>query len=97
MKIYMFRHQAGGFCAEWVFSSPPTKEQGAAVLTHMASRHGLKHPKTGEPYWLRVIEVEVYGPTSTIAPYEAPGDTVRLSGADILQVIASGVGRISNP
>jgi len=97
MKIYLFRHQAAGFCAEWLFSSPPTEKQTLAVLSHLVSRHGAKHPKTNEPYWLKVVEAEVYEATDTVASYEAPGDTVRLSGADIIEIKASGVGRIDNP
>ena len=66
MKIYFIRHQAGGVIHDAPFESPPTPAQCAAVLARVPEfRENDRHPKTGEPYWVKVICVE-NGVTTTI-------------------------------
>lgn len=63
-SIYIVRHQANGFVHEFPFSSPPTDEQKAAIGRLCFQRHGFGHVKTpSEPYWLKVVEVPLLGPS----------------------------------
>lgn len=59
MKIFFYRHQAGGVMYGFPFKKPPTEEDLEVLRALMVSRHGEKHDKTGKPYWDRVVEVEV--------------------------------------
>lgn len=62
-KVYFLRHQAHGIVHEYPFVASPSDEQQAAVRQFCFNMHGFSHAKTpSEPYWMRVIEVEVLGP-----------------------------------
>ena len=61
MKIYFLRHQAAGIVHKYPFSSPPTNEQRAAVERECFQQHGASHPKTGESYWMTVVDVDLVG------------------------------------
>lgn len=56
-EVYFIRHQAGGVAWEMPFLSVPTVQQFEAVAKHFAFTHGLRHPKTGEEFWVKVISV----------------------------------------
>lgn len=62
-KIYFVRHQAAGILTSYPFASEPSKEQLAAIERLCFQGYGAEHPKSKEPYWLRVIEAEVLGPS----------------------------------
>ncbi len=57
-KMFYVRHQAAGIAFDHPFSSPPSQAEVAEVLAACEAKHGTKHPKTGEPYWAKVISVE---------------------------------------
>lgn len=96
-KIYLIRHQAKGVVHEFPFAQEPSAEQLAAVKKLCFQSFGFGHPKTPtEPYWLRVVEIDLLGPdevphvpdrdlsTVPMAPGEAraeiPTQTVSGSG-----------------
>ena len=63
-KIYFVRHQAHGIVPNFPFKEHPTQEQVALVAKWCFQQHGFGHPKTpGEPYWTRVAEFDLLGPT----------------------------------
>lgn len=59
--IHYVRHQAAGILTDFPFASAPTSAQMAALTKLCFQRHGEKHAKTGEPYWLKVVEMPVLG------------------------------------
>lgn len=59
MLVYFVRHQAGGVQWDSPFIMEPSAEQVAAISDRCVALHGTSHPKSGEPYWLSVIAVEV--------------------------------------
>ena len=58
MKIYHIRHQAAGVVHDVPFAAVPSSEQIGAVMARCARAHGDRHPKTGLPYWAKVIEID---------------------------------------
>ena len=99
MKIYFLRHQAAGIVHKYPFSSPPTDEQRAAVERECFQQHGAAHPKTGESYWMTVVDVELVGvsdvidvPERSLASVDAPAAS---AGAPRLAVEAFGT--VRNP
>lgn len=63
---YFFRHQALGVAHDRPMASAPTGADLAKFAAEMDERFGEKHPKTGEPYWIKVIAVE-NGETRTVS------------------------------
>lgn len=97
MILYFVRHQAEGVVWRFPFLTPPSDAQKAAVNARCAMAHGQSHPKTKEPYWLQVVEVDALNEGEIPAPpaIEAPGDGVSRIG--IPPITMSGVGHIENP
>ncbi len=60
-KIYIARHQSIGFLTQFPFASHPSSEQLAALEKLCFQAAGASHPKTKEPYWLKVAEFDVLG------------------------------------
>jgi hypothetical protein len=56
-SVFYVRHQAAGVMHEFPFRSPPTEEQQAAIARLCFQRCGGTHPKTNEPYWVRIVEI----------------------------------------
>lgn len=62
-KLFFIRHQAAGVLFQFPFAQPPSKAQQAAVERFCVMQNGVSHSKTpGEPYWTRVVELDVLGP-----------------------------------
>lgn len=94
-KIYFVRHQAGGVLWETPFAESPSEGQIAAIKKLAAQSHGAAHPKTDEPYWLTVCEVDVLGSGDVPSvPDRAPGVSVNAAAVGEFQV--SGVGTVSS-
>jgi hypothetical protein len=70
MKIFFYRHQAGGVLWQFPFKSQPTEQDCAVLRAMMVMRHGFKHPKTTEPYWDRIVSIELLEPGSMKADVE---------------------------
>lgn len=89
-KIYFVRHQAGGVMHEYPFASEPTTAQKDAVVKLCTQRFGLSHPKTKEPYWARVEDVELLADGVPEIP-EQGGETANVAGLGLMQVSGRGV------
>lgn len=62
-KIFYVRHQAHGVVHEFPFAQSPSDEQIELVRKFCFQLHGFGHAKTpDEPYWVRIVEVAVFGP-----------------------------------
>ena len=96
-KIYFLRHQAAGLLAEYPFAEPPTEEQVNLFARVLRARHGDAHPKTREPYWLRVVTVDLLDHTFK-PPMPGP---VSASAAESLAALAepqvTARGTVTNP
>lgn len=93
--VYAFRHQAAGILIEFLFAEEPTAEQTRAVEETCLHRHGDKHPKTGEVYWLRVIQLPLLAADAVI---ETPAQAAaRRSEAALKSAGVSGVAVVRNP
>lgn len=97
-KVFFVRHQAHGVVHQFPFAQHPTQEQVEAIKRFCFQLHGFGHPKTPEePYWVRVVEVDVLGdelpdvPERVLAPAGEPGVGRVQAG----QVGVSGVGRVT--
>lgn len=77
---YFFRHQALGVAHDRPMASAPSVAELKAFAAEMDARFGATHPKTGEPYWIKVIAVE-NGETTTVAGL-CGGEAVEGSHAD---------------
>lgn len=93
MIVYMIRHQAGGTLPEYLFAERPTETQLEPIRELLRARHGDKHPKTKQTYWLQVIEVVVMG-RADIPRVELPGVP---AGPAIGPAKISAVGGVKNP
>jgi hypothetical protein len=58
MKTYYVRHQAAGVAHEHPFSSPPSQAQVDEVISILEDAHGKTHPKTGKPWWAKIVVVD---------------------------------------
>jgi hypothetical protein len=94
MKVYFLRHQAAGILSEFPFASPPTDEQIEAFARILRTRHGEEHPKTREPYWLRVYAAELLEADYMPAKPAPPSLADNLAALDSPQV--SGTGHVSD-
>jgi hypothetical protein len=97
-KIYLLRHQAHGYAVSYPFSSPPTEGQLGPVRALLAAVHGHKHPKSGEPFWDRVEEIEVLGP-SDVPKVSLPGEepAAGRGAGEFTDLKAEGRGSVRNP
>jgi hypothetical protein len=94
-KVYFVRHQAHGILPSFAFGQPPTAKQQEAIARICAATHGAAHPKTKEPYWFKVVEVDVLGADADIAPPEPR--SVSSSKADLPAPTVEGRGHVENP
>lgn len=94
-KIYLVRHQAAGFLHEFPFASAPTESQMAALAKLTFQRHGATHPKTKEPYWLRVDEFDVLGASDVPSVPDRALVVANVAGAPEFDVKAEG--HVKNP
>lgn len=98
-KVYFLRHQAGNVITKYPFSQPPTDAQIAAVVAECVKAYGECHPKTpGEPYWIRLFEVDLLGPDDMPEGVtDAPVSTLSSGGdADVQKVSVSGTGYVTS-
>lgn len=88
-KVYLARHQAAGYLTDFVFTKPPSDKQMEAIKKLCFQRHGEKHPKTEEPYWITVEERALVGDEvpdvpdrdlSTVSSAVMPGAQVQAEG-----------------
>jgi hypothetical protein len=93
-SIFFVRHQAAGVLHDFPFEQAPSGGQVAAIARALETLHGDAHPKTGEPYWLRVVEVPLLGPEDVAAPAGARGG---VGSGELEQLRGDGAGEIRNP
>lgn len=96
MKIYYARHQSLGVLTQFPFLEHPSAEQLAAVRGICDASQGTHHPKervkpedVRVPYWMRVVEETVYGPT------DIPSAPVAPTSAQVSGSAASGIGDVT--
>lgn len=94
-KVYFARHQAQGTLWDFPFAERPSDAQLAALNARCAHSHGVAHPKTGEPYWLAVLEVQVMGAGDMPPSLEASGVSMP-NGAEAGQFAVTGSGSVIN-
>lgn len=95
-KVYIARHQSLGFLTEYPFASYPSAEQLAALEKLCFRSAGATHPKTKEPYWLKVAELDLLGEEIPSVP--EPLASVSVGGsAAVGQFGVSAVGEVRNP
>jgi len=92
-QVFMVRHQAAGILADYVFEQYPNELQLAAIKELSGRNHGSHHPKPPhEPYWLRVVAIDVLSPKDVPALPEPRGTS---AGAELNIVSAHGVGTVT--
>lgn len=97
-KIYFVRHQAHGIVHEYPFAQHPTQNQIDAVRRYCFQAHGFGHAKTpDEPYWMKVVEVEVLGDEIPDVPERVlgPAGEDGVGRAEGPKVFVSGAGTIT--
>ena len=97
MKIFFLRHQVEGVLWQLPFSTAPTFGQIEHVEAVMRKKHGSEHPKTKEPFFLKVVELEVIEPGTPLFDLLAmPGEgKINVAHAGAVNVIA--FGEVKNP
>jgi hypothetical protein len=97
-KIYLVRHQAQNVVHQFPFAQPPTPEQLAAVSRFCFQSWGRSHEKTpDEPYWVKVIEVDLLGPNDVP---DVPDRALSLSKENIAdpdKFVVAARGHVENP
>ena len=58
MKVFYIRHQAAGTVYTDPFGDTPTAAECAAVLARCEDRYGKTAPKTGKPFWAKIVCLE---------------------------------------
>lgn len=96
-KVYMVRHQAGGILTSHVFESKPTEAQIAPLRAECERLHGKAHAKTGEVYWMNVVEVPLLGNEVPSFPAPAPASGSKKNAAARPEFAVSGTGTVVNP
>lgn len=89
-KVYFVRHQAAGVLWDCPFSAAPGAAQLDALKQRCEQRHGESHPKSGEAYWLTVVEIPVLGALDM--PDVSQSDGGVSSSASAGEFVASGTG-----
>ncbi|HEU4544332.1 MAG TPA: hypothetical protein VFR23_24590 [Jiangellaceae bacterium] len=93
--IHYVRHQAAGILTDFPFESAPSQAQMAALQKLCFQRHGAKHPKTAEPYWLKAVEVKVLGAGDVPT---VPDRSLSVANeAAVPKVEVTAVGHVENP
>ncbi len=95
MMIWLLRHQVAGYLHEYPFAAEPTEAQIAPLAAMLERRHGLRHPKTGEAYWLRAEPFTLVQPTEVPRP-PLPGSG-RANSADAPSNSVSAQGTVTDP
>lgn len=95
-KVYFVRHQAAGILTDYPFAAEPTESQLKALTKLCFQSHGAQHPKTGEPFWVKVVEMDLID-SSTVLEVPEVGLSVAGASGLIGETIATGVGRVINP
>lgn len=98
-KVFYLRHQAAGILTQFPFVETPSETQIAAIKALCDDAHGELHAKTDEPYWLKVVEATMFGPTDMPEPPDPRPPSERVSGAGgagVGQISAQGFGRVEN-
>jgi hypothetical protein len=93
--IHYVRHQAAGILTDFPFASAPTDKQIAALAKLCFQRHGEKHPKTREAYWLKVEEVPLLGASDVPSVPERSLSVASEAGAP--EFVVEGFGHVENP
>lgn len=94
-KIYFVRHQAAGVVHTRPFLAPPSDAQVEAVKRLCFQSFGATHPKDGQPYWVRIEEVDALGPSDM--PF-VPERALAVAGeAPVGEMTVSGAAHVSNP
>lgn len=93
--IHYVRHQAAGILTDFPFAGTPTDKQVAALAKLCFQSHGETHPKTGEPYWLKVVEMPVLGAGDIPEVPERSLSVASEAGAP--EFIIEGTGHVRNP
>lgn len=89
---YGIRHQAAGLLPVF-FADRPTDAQLSRVNAACERRHGPGHPKTKEPWFLKVIEIPLLSTGDDPVPEKAPApETEELQAFE-----ASGEGKVTPP
>lgn len=94
-SVYMLRHQAGGVLSQFVFERPPTGEQMLSAAFYFEQLHGSTHPKTKEPYWLRVVEVPVLQADDQLPLTAGTADGAKDNVTELAPVSMSGTGTVT--
>lgn len=89
-KVYFVRHQAAGVLWDSPFGATPSAGQVGALKERCEQRHGDSHPKSGEPYWLTIEEIQVLGDADM--PDVSQSDGGVSSSASAGEFVASGTG-----
>lgn len=94
-SIYFVRHQAAGILTDYPFASAPSQAQLAALSKLCFQSHGAAHPKTKEPYWVRVVEVPVLGASDVPS---VPDRSLSVANeAPVQKFSVSGTGTVTPP
>jgi len=93
--VTLLRHQVAGYLHDFPFAEEPSAEQLKPIAELMARRHGTKHPKTGEPYWLRAETFSVLGATELPAVTMPGAGGANLAGLGSVGV--QGEGTVTDP
>lgn len=96
-KIYLVRHQSGGVLWQFPFAEAPSAEQQAVLADYCARLHGEVHPKTKEPYFLNVVEIDVLNNSAVPQALIPVGGSERDNTAAIGQNQVTAVGHVTNP
>ena len=94
-KVYLVRHQAAGLLHEFPFACHPSGEQLAALAKLCFQLHGAQHPRTREPYWLRVEELSLLGGDFVPDVPDRSLSVAQSAGAPRFEV--SGTGHVTPP
>lgn len=94
-KIYFVRHQAAGVVHQYPFAELPTQAQVDAVAAICNQQHGATHPKTKEPHWVQVWDVNVIGDEVPDVPVQ--GGVSIANEAASSKYSMSGTGRVDSP
>lgn len=96
-KVFFIRHQAAGLITKYAFANYPTQTQIDAVSRECFQQFGAAHPKTGETYFLQVVESVLLSSDAAIDVPERALNTVTTGSTMAGDLGASGFGHVRNP
>lgn len=76
--LYFLRHQKAGILHEEPFTEVPDNQTLEDRVLELAQAHGATHPKTGEPYWTKLVKVD------TDKAKDDPERTVTVAGVELV-------------